>query len=87
MFADIAAGKRPNETEYGAKSTMASIVGRLATYTGVPINWEKAINSNISLCDVDALESLDDHAPVQPDENGKYPIPHPGPGKGDVIDW
>lgn len=87
MFADIAAGKIPNETEYGAKSTMASIQGRLATYTGVPIDWEKAINSNISLCDVDSLKTLNDAPPVKPDENGRYPIPIPGPGRRDVIDW
>jgi myo-inositol 2-dehydrogenase / D-chiro-inositol 1-dehydrogenase len=87
MFADIAAGKIPNEADYGAKSTMASIQGRLATYTGLPIDWDKAINSQISLCNVDALESMDSEAPVQPNEEGRYPIPMPGSSKKDVIDW
>jgi myo-inositol 2-dehydrogenase/D-chiro-inositol 1-dehydrogenase len=87
LFADIRAGILPNEAEYGAKSTMTSIFGRLATYTGKELTWDDAINSDLSLCDVDALRSMNDEAPVKPDGDGNYPIPVPGAGYKDVIDW
>ena len=87
LFADIRNGILPNEAEYGAKSTMTAIFGRMATYSGQTINWKDAINSNITLCNVDALESMKDNAPVNPDENGQYPVPLPGAGAGDVLDW
>jgi hypothetical protein len=87
MFADIASGKIPNETEYGAKSTMTSIIGRLATYTGLELDWNKAIDSKISLADVDALQTLNDAAPVLPDENGRYAIAMPGAKVNSIIDF
>ena len=87
LFADLRDGVLPNEAEYGAKSTFTAILGRLATYSGKEISWEDAINSNILLCDVDALKEMTDEPPVQPDNEGKYPVPVPGQGYKDVIDW
>jgi myo-inositol 2-dehydrogenase/D-chiro-inositol 1-dehydrogenase len=87
LFADLRDGKMVNEAEYGAKSTMTSIIGRLATYSGKLLKWDDAINSDISLCDVDALHSMDDEAPLGPDKNGKYPVAVPGTGAKDIIDW
>lgn len=81
LFADIRAGKRPNEAEYGAKSTMVAILGRLCTYSGKQIDWQKAISSDIALADFDSLTSLDQEAPVQPMENGFYRVPVPGKEK------
>ena len=88
FFADLRDGKIPNEGEYGAKSTFTAILGRMATYSGKEIAWKDAINSNISLCDVDALNDMEnDVAPVLPDEDGNYPIPVPGLGYKNIIDW
>ena len=87
LFADIRNGVIPNEAEYGAKSTMTAIFGRLATYSGKELRWDDAINSNIQLCDVDALTSMQDDAPLHPDENGKYKIAVPGAGYKDIVDW
>jgi myo-inositol 2-dehydrogenase/D-chiro-inositol 1-dehydrogenase len=87
LFADLRNGVIPNETEYGAKSTMTAILGRLATYTGRELSWEDAINSDVSLADVDAFRTMNDEAPVQPDENGNYPVAVPGTGISDIIDW
>ena len=42
-------GDRPNEGEYGAKSTMTSILGRYATYSGKVVTWDDAINNKIAL--------------------------------------
>jgi len=81
-------GIRPNEAEYGAKSTMTAILGRLATYMGKELAWEDAINSDVSLCE--NLEDIDNlkysTAPIYPDENGRYKINKPGDNEG-VIDW
>jgi myo-inositol 2-dehydrogenase/D-chiro-inositol 1-dehydrogenase len=81
MFADLRAGRIPNEGEYGAKSTMTAILGRLCSYSGQKITWEQAINSNISLADVDNYHSMDDKAPIVPDANGAYEVPVPGKTK------
>jgi predicted dehydrogenase len=78
MYADYRNGVVPNEGDYGALSTMTAIFGRMATYSGAEIAWDKAIALDDQLADVDALSSFDDPAPVQPDENGNYPIPKPG---------
>jgi predicted dehydrogenase len=78
MFADLRAGRIPNEAAYGAKSTMTSILGRMATYSGQMIKWDDAINSELKLCDVDALHSLDDEAPLSPDADGNYKVAIPG---------
>ncbi len=87
LFADIRNGVLPNEGEYGAKSTMTAILGRLATYTGKVIKWDNAINSKIQLCDVDAIENLESKTPLYPDERGEYWYPKPGINVGKVIDF
>lgn len=81
MFAALRRGEVPNEGEYGAKSTMTAIMGRMATYSGKMIKWDDAINSDNNLANVDELTSWDSEAPVQPDEDGNYPVPVPGQTK------
>ena len=87
LFADLAQGILPNEAEYGAKSTFTAILGRLATYTGNLLEWDDALNSNVSLAeDLTGMLDLNGEAPVKPDENGRYKINKPGDNEG-VIDW
>jgi predicted dehydrogenase len=78
LFAQIRKGEIPNEGDYGATSTMTSIMGRMATYTGKLLKWDQCINSKIGLADFDAIDSFDDEAPIKPDEKGRYWIPTPG---------
>ena len=87
LFADIRNGIIPNETEYGAKSTMTAIFGRMATYSGQEIKWKDAIESEIVHCDVDNLKGFDGEAPIKPDADGNYPIPIPGQKVELVCDW
>ena len=87
LFAALQAGIIPNETEYGAKSTMTAIMGRMATYSGKELHWKDVINSDITLCDVDNLKDFNDDAPVQPDADGNYPIAIPGKKVNLVCDW
>jgi predicted dehydrogenase len=81
LFADLRAGRLPNEGEWGAKSTMTAIFGRMATYSGKMLKWDDCINSEISLAPVETYHDFDDKAPVQPLADGKYALPTPGKTK------
>jgi predicted dehydrogenase len=78
LFAQIRKGEIPNEGDYGATSSMTSIMGRMATYTGKLLKWDQCLNSQIGLANFDAIDSFDDEAPIKPDEKGRYWIPTPG---------
>jgi myo-inositol 2-dehydrogenase/D-chiro-inositol 1-dehydrogenase len=77
LFETIAKGEyKFADAENGAKSTLTSIMGRMATYSGKVIKWEEALNSNISLFPEklawDALPKL------LPGSDGYYPVAVPG---------
>ncbi|MCB0654802.1 MAG: Gfo/Idh/MocA family oxidoreductase [Saprospiraceae bacterium] len=77
LFAAIANGEyKYDNAEYGAKSTMTSILGRMATYSGKMIKWDEAINSKMSI--MPSKYDWNANPPVMPDEDGYYPIPMPG---------
>lgn len=78
LFAQIRKGEIPNEGDYGATSTMTSIMGRMATYTGKLLKWDQCLNSKVGLADFDSIDSFDDEAPIKPDEKGHYWVPQPG---------
>jgi predicted dehydrogenase len=65
-----------NDTEFGAKSTMVAIMGRMASHSGKLITWDEAFNSDRIL--VPENLRADSVAPILPDENGIYPYPIPG---------
>ena len=68
-----------DDTEVGAKSTMTSILGRMATYSGQAISFDDALNSGIDLMPKEF--SFNANPPVMPDENGNYPVAIPGKTK------
>jgi predicted dehydrogenase len=77
LFEAIAKGEFKFTDAYnGAKSTLTAIIGRMATYSGQVIEWEKALNSGISI--QPAKYAFDATPPVLPDDNGYYPIATPG---------
>jgi myo-inositol 2-dehydrogenase/D-chiro-inositol 1-dehydrogenase len=61
-----------DESDYGAKSTMTAIMGRMAAYSGKIIEWDAAFSSNMTLAP--EIRSLSDPAPVLPGPGGLYPI-------------
>jgi myo-inositol 2-dehydrogenase/D-chiro-inositol 1-dehydrogenase len=65
-----------DESDYGAKSTMTAIMGRMAAYSGKIIEWDAAFSSNMTLAP--EIRSLSDPAPVLPGPGGLYPIPVAG---------
>ncbi|MDH3243808.1 MAG: Gfo/Idh/MocA family oxidoreductase [Saprospiraceae bacterium] len=77
LFAAIESGEyKYADTENGAKSTMTSILGRMATYSGKMVTWDEAIGSDVSL--MPQQYAWDAIPPVVPDSSGNYPIPVPG---------
>jgi predicted dehydrogenase len=78
LFADLRQGNIPNEGEWGAKSTLTAILGRMATYSGQMIGWDDALHSEASFGNIDALAAMTDKPPVEPNANGAYPIAVPG---------
>jgi predicted dehydrogenase len=77
LFAAIAKGEyKYADAENGAKSTMTSIMGRMATYSGQMIEWDKAINSGIDI--QPKVYDFNAAPPVLPNADGFYPIAVPG---------
>ena len=80
LFAAIAKGEfKFEDAERVAKSTMTSILGRMATYSGEVVEWDKALNSGISI--MPTRFAWDAMPPTLPDANGFYPIATPGTTK------
>jgi hypothetical protein len=77
LFAAIAKGQyKYADAENGAKSTMTSIMGRMATYSGQMIEWDKVINSGIDI--QPKVYDFNAAPPVVPNADGFYPIAVPG---------
>jgi predicted dehydrogenase len=77
LFEAIAKGEyKFNDAENGARSTMTSILGRMATYSGQIVDWDKAINCGLDLhpkvYDWNALPQ------IVPNADGFYPVAIPG---------
>jgi predicted dehydrogenase len=82
LFEAVAKGEyKFDNAEYGAKSTMTAILGRMATYSGQVIEWDKAMNSGISLQpDVYSFDALPKSLP---NADGFYNVAVPGVTKYD----
>ena len=77
LFAAIAKGQYLfADAENGAKSTMTSILGRMATYSGQIVEWDKAINSGIDLAP--KSYAWDATPPILPNSDGYYAVAVPG---------
>ena len=77
LFAAIAKGEyKFADAENGARSTMTSILGRMATYSGQMIEMDKAIHSGIDIHP--KIYDWNATPPVVPNEDGFYPVAVPG---------
>jgi predicted dehydrogenase len=80
LFAAIAKGEyKFADGENGAKATLTAIMGRMATYSGEVMEWDKVLNSGINI--MPSKFAWDANPPVLPDANGFYPIAMPGQTK------
>ena len=80
LLFDAIRNDRPyNETERAAKACLVSIMGRMAAESGLVINYDEALASNLELAPrLEQITSLDAPPPIAPDSTGKYPVPVPG---------
>ncbi|MFT4093119.1 MAG: Gfo/Idh/MocA family oxidoreductase [Niabella sp.] len=77
LFEAIAKGEyKFDNAEYGALSTLTGIVGRMATYSGQVIDFQKALQSGIDIMPKEY--SFNATPPVVPNADGTYPIAIPG---------
>lgn len=65
-----------NDAERSAKSTLTSLLGRYATYSGKVLSWEDALNAENNL--MPERLAWDALPKILPDEKGNYPIAQPG---------
>ncbi len=72
----IRENKPLNNAYYGAHSSFAAVLGRLATYTGQDVNWDEAAGSDFNLVPDDL--DWDGEAPVKPKADGTYKHAIPG---------
>jgi predicted dehydrogenase len=80
LFAAIAKGEyKFANAEYGAHSTMTAIMGRMATYSGQVMEWDKLLASGIS--GMPTTFDWNAMPPTTPGADGRYPIPTPGKTK------
>ncbi len=80
LHGHIRADEAINNAYYTAESTMTSILGRMATYSGKDIKWDKAINSELSIMPKSYAWDADPGPKMDP-ETGLYPCPIPGKTK------
>ena len=78
LFKSIRNGEVIGDAENAAKSNMTAIMGRMATYSGKEITWDKALASNHKLVPDEDMLTFDSVPPVIRDEFGNYPVPVPG---------
>ncbi|MBP6688009.1 MAG: Gfo/Idh/MocA family oxidoreductase, partial [Lacibacter sp.] len=77
LFAAIAKGEyKFADAEIGAKSTLTAIMGRMATYSGQMLEWDKILASNLNL--QPKKYDWDAAPPILPNDDGYYPVAIPG---------
>jgi myo-inositol 2-dehydrogenase / D-chiro-inositol 1-dehydrogenase len=76
FFNAILNGEHINTTDYGAKSSMTTIMGRMAMHSGRIMNLEEVLQSDRSI--LPGKFTWDAKMPDMPGEDGNYEIPKPG---------
>ena len=85
LFRVMREGNMPNEGEYGAMSTMTSILGRMAAYSGKELDWKAALESKVEVFPQafynNPAGGWDIEPLVKPGPDGFYPRAVPGKTK------
>ena len=77
LFEAVAKGQyKFADAENGAKSTMTSILGRMATYSGQSLEFDKVLNAGLDL--QPKAYDFNAQAPVLPNAEGRYKPAVPG---------
>ena len=67
-----------NEVRRGVESSLAASLGRMAAHTGREITREQILNGDHEFAPGLDTITIDSPAPLQPRDDGKYPVPLPG---------
>ncbi len=78
LFEAIRENKPYNEGERSAHAALASILGRMAAFSGKRVTWDEAMASNLELSPGLDDMSWESTPPVLPGKDGQYPIAKPG---------
>lgn len=78
LFDAIRTGTPVNAGSYMANSTLVSILGQMACYSGKPVTWEDARTSKLQFGPAPEESSFATSPPTLPDATGNYPLPMPG---------
>ncbi len=79
LYRHIRENKPINNAHYAAEASMSAVLGRMATYSGQEIMWDKALESGLST--MPKTLAWDADPGPQMGEDGLYPCPVPGKTK------
>jgi len=74
----VQSGNPINSGFHMAQSTLVTVMGQVACYTGTPVTWEEITKSNLRFKPAPEEASFETPPPTLPDETGNYPLPLPG---------
>ena len=78
-FIDSIRNDRPhNEAQRAVYSDLTTLMGRAACHTGQTVTWDDMMQSRFQFCDYVDTMTADAPVPVEPDEEGRFPVPIPG---------
>jgi len=72
----IRRGEKLNDGWHAADSCMTAVLGRMATYSGLEVNWDDAVAKGPD--EMPKQFAFDADPPAMPDAEGNYPVPVPG---------
>ena len=78
LVAAIREDKPYNEVERGVEASLVTAMGRMAAHTGRVVTRDQILNCEHEFAPMVAQLTMDADAPLQADENGRYPLPQPG---------
>jgi predicted dehydrogenase len=78
LIQSVREGKPINSGYHMANSTLVTVMGQLACYTGKPTNWDDVVKSEFQYEPAPDGVSFETPPPVKPDATGNYPLPIPG---------
>ncbi len=80
FFAALRAGKIINNGDYMVQSTLSTVLGQMACYSGKKLTWKQALESTFAY-GPDCMPTFETEPPVKADDKGEYPVPMPGKWK------
>ncbi len=70
--------KEFNEVDRGLKASLVTSMGRMATHTGQVVTYDGILNAEHEFGPENDKLTLESAPPLQPDAEGRYPLPQPG---------